>query len=720
MSLNKVKATIKPLTFIVLLSLFVAVQIAILLFVFHNYQKKVTGTIKEVSSIYVEEIANREIVHLQDNIDSQFFNMKANADMLSLSCSSLEDVKVILGKMQEDYDYDVLALIDSEGYYLSSTEYKPAISKINSLNKLLNDRTSIISFNESFSGDDVILFGLPVKDFLIEQEHFVAIVAGVHTSDFINKMSLQSIENNTSTSIIKRDGSFIVDANLSSLAYAGTNLFSVLEKRAIIDEEYSVEKMKEDMAKGKEGLITFTQDGKYLFLYYAPVPNTDWYVSARMPYGKINSIVTTLTRATTFVGIYVVCIILALIVAICVYNVNLVNKRNEEKNKLELQEKIVATKNDFLAKMSHDIRTPLNGIIGMNYIASTQIDKSNVEALKCLKKVDASSKYLLSIINDILDMSKIESGKMIIASKPFSLTPLLVNIYNMLESQGAEKGLQFKTDFPSLEEYDYKGDPLRLNQILMNLLSNAFKFTVRGFVSFTVTNKRQDEKTDLVTFKIADTGIGMSQEYLETIFSPFVQENEQVAESFGGSGLGLSIVKHLVDLMQGTIEVDSTKDVGTTFTVSIPLERVEKLKATTVVEPVKKSEISFVNKRVLLAEDHKINAQIATKILNMLGLTVELAQNGKVAVDKFVSSPDNYYDLILMDIRMPYLNGLDAAKMIRASSHPKAKIIPICAMSANAFDDDVEISLKAGMNDHLKKPIEVNILKDTLSKFLSD
>lgn len=227
--------------------------------------------------------------------------------------------------------------------------------------------------------------------------------------------------------------------------------------------------------------------------------------------------------------------------------------RQKELYEITLAKKAIEAKNDFLAKMSHDIRTPMNGIIGMNYIAASKVGTDDKAVLSSLKKMETASKFLLSLINDILDMSKIESGRMELSSKAFSMSELLLNIRNMMEITAAEKHLEFKTVFRISTEYGYLGDALRVNQILMNLLSNAFKFTKQGAVRLEVSAQKADDTYDQVTMMVADTGIGMSQEYLDRLFTPFLQENTETAESYGGSGLGLSIVKSLVDLMDGTI-----------------------------------------------------------------------------------------------------------------------------------------------------------------------
>lgn len=683
-----------------------------------QYQKKVPGTINAISNTYLKEITHREISHLENNIDLQFSSMTANASTIrGEAYGEVQCLQGELSEIQKDYQYDFVALIDSEGNYCSPTEYKPAVTKINALNTLIKDKEKIIAYNESIAGNDVVLFGTPVDAFKVANHSFIALVVGVKTDALVNKLSLSDTESTSTTSIVKKDGSYMVDANAQELARAGTNLFSVLGNEAEMATGFTLDQMKKDMAEGAEGIILFRQRGIEMYLYYAQVPDTDWYLTARMPYESISATVRDFMHTTTILGSWVVVTLVGFFGYFLFLNALSLKKRNEEMYQLELQSKVVASKNDFLAKMSHDIRTPLNGIIGMNYIASTQIHADNPEAQESLHKVDASANYLLSIINDILDMSKIESGNMELSQKVFSLRELLETLHTMVADLAAEKSLVFI--MPPLAEnpWDYLGDPLRINQILMNLLSNAFKFTNSGQVSLTTAITPLEDGRDTVAFTVKDTGIGMSKAYMDKLFTPFVQESTQTAATYGGSGLGLSIVKNLVELMDGTLAVESEKGVGTTFVVSIPLPRTQKI-IKEIIQATPSPQSSLEGKRILVAEDHAINAQIITKLLTMEGLVVELAVNGKEALDCFEASPPAYYAMVLMDIQMPVMNGLDSTRAMRASTHADASTIPICAMSANAFDDDVQTSLAAGMNDHLKKPVELEKLKDALHRYI--
>lgn len=524
----------------------------------------------------------------------------------------------------------------------------------------------------------------------------------------------------------------------------------------------------------------------------------------------------------------------------------------------ELQEALVAAqkannvKSDFLSCMSHEIRTPLNVIVGMTTIAGVHLD-DHKRVEDCLTKITFSSHHLLSIINDVLDMSKIEEGKLAVNLEPFQLQELLESLVAAVYAQTVEQGLQFECNVKGITAKTYIGDYMRVNQILLNLLSNAIKFTPQGGVIQldVIPMPIQNGKTDLV-FKVSDTGIGMTDEFLKRIFLPFEQADNSTSRKYGGTGLGMAITHNLVELLKGSILVESVLGEGTTFTVKLPFQVVkdkkhqkrewenlkvliidddeknyihtnlllkemgidaqwekdntkaiqmileahealedyhvcfidcktpnmdsiavtrqirEKISPETpsiilsaydrsmiedeakqaganivIAKPLFESslyntlnsvtksasstestEISQPNfpklsgKRFLLAEDNMLNCEIATELLSVTGVEIESAENGKEALDKFLASPTGYYDLILMDIQMPVMDGYEATRRIRASSHADAKSIPIIAMTANAFKEDVEKALASGMNGHLAKPIDIDVIYQTLADIL--
>ncbi len=372
-------------------------------------------------------------------------------------------------------------------------------------------------------------------------------------------------------------------------------------------------------------------------------------------------------------------------------------------------------KSDFLSRMSHEIRTPMNAIIGMAYIAQTHT-KDPEKVAEDLGKISQSSQYLLGLINDILDMSRIESGKLTLEHAEFDLNDMVDNVANLIKPQAQAKGIVFDTDISFVCPY-VTGDSLHLNQVLINLLGNAIKFTpAEGNVKLTI----RQEDDGKILFSVRDTGIGVSPENQSRIFESFEQAEGSTTRKYGGTGLGLAISSRLVQMMGGSISLDSELGKGSDFYFTIVLP-MDELQAQSIgqagSEPHKIT--SAEGMHILLVEDNDLNIEIAQTILEMEGAIVDLAHNGKEAVDRFLSAEPERYDLILMDIQMPVMDGLEATRIIRRSDHPRAGTIPIIAMTANAFDEDMKKSVESGMNGHLSKPIDINKFLQTISAFVT-
>ena len=411
------------------------------------------------------------------------------------------------------------------------------------------------------------------------------------------------------------------------------------------------------------------------------------------------------------------------------------NRNRTLKEALNAAEQANRAKTTFLSNMSHEIRTPMNAIIGLNNIALNEPDLPEKTA-EYLKKIGASAQHLLGIINDILDMSRIESGKMTLKNEEFSFARGMDQVNTMVAGQCRDKGLTYEyRTVGNIDDY-YIGDEMKLKQVLINILGNAVKFTPEGGRIFCIIEEGQrfDKKATL-KITVSDTGIGISREYLPHIFEAFTQEDASSTNKYGSTGLGMPITKSIVEMMNGHIEVESEKGVGTTFTVTVTLEESDRKKGdglqtasspkaentqavTAAAEKTGEDKADLKGRRILLAEDMAVNAEIMVMVLSMREMQTEVAENGRIALEKFAASKEGYYDAILMDMRMPEMDGLEATRAIRALNRSDAAVVPIIALTANAFDEDVQRSMQAGLNAHLSKPVEPQTLFETLERLI--
>lgn len=441
-------------------------------------------------------------------------------------------------------------------------------------------------------------------------------------------------------------------------------------------------------------------------------------------YAEDRDLVKTLTSnigiALILYGIFVT--ILMTIKAKSNQQYELIQKQREEEYKKELEKsareakKADIAKTEFLQRMSHDIRTPINGIRGMVEVGDYYKDNL-VKQAECRKKIWEASGFLLELINEVLDMGKLESEEVILEERSFNFFELFKEIRMVIEKQAKERGIQIVVHKYRVIHENLIGSPLHVKRVVMNILTNAIKYNKdNGKIIMEFQEVQEDQDTVRIQFKCKDTGIGMSESFQKKIYEPFAQEKAWARTVYGGTGLGMPITKSLVEKMGGTISFESEQDVGTTFDIEIPFQidhnkQCEEHKK----KEVKETSIKGVN--VLLAEDNELNMEIAEFVLESAGAKVIKAFNGKEALEIFKASEQGEIDVILMDVMMPVMDGLEAARYIRRSNKENARDIPIIAMTANAFTEDRRRVLEAGMNEHLAKPLESEVLIEMIAKY---
>lgn len=509
-----------------------------------------------------------------------------------------------------------------------------------------------------------------------------------------------------------RDGIIVITDGHKIIA---SNEDSLVNKN--VDENEVVRKLKNNGKSGKLVRVQNKLDG-----YYGSIDRSrDYYIYVYLPEGTVFEIV---PRNVLYAfAIYVTLIIIIQLIKQSSERKYLVEHNKQEQ---EYKEKLMESakkaeqannaKTEFLQRMSHDIRTPINGIRGMVELADYYKDDLEKQE-ECRKKIWDASGLLLELINEVLDMGKLESGEVILEEREFDLQKLLKDIVTVVEKQSRERQLEIIQSDYQVEHWNLIGSPIHIKRMLMNILSNAVKYNkYKGKIMLDCREIKCTGNVALIEFVCQDTGIGMSKEFQQHIFELFAQEFNNARSAFGGTGLGMPITKSLVEKMGGTIEFESEKDIGTTFRLKIPFKIDNCVQDEQPTE--EKHNVSIAGMRVLVAEDNELNMEIAEFVLSSVGAIVVKASNGQEAIDIFKKSNVGEFDIILMDVMMPVVDGLEATRTIRSLDREDAKTIPIIAMTANAFSEDRRRAVEAGMNEHLAKPLESNVIINTIAKYL--
>ena len=536
-------------------------------------------------------------------------------------------------------------------------------------------------------------------------------------SEIAERFSLSFYDDQGFSYVVNPAGDILIRSLHPNSNRTFQNLFDIIDLQGNSGKD--IDAFRRALEQGKRGAARFRyQEEEYVFCYVPMESAAGWYVVSIIPNAVIMEQAGSIVEHSQILFLLILVSVFILAAFFIIYRDSTRRILLAEEQARRAAESANAAKSRFLSNMSHDIRTPMNAILNMTKLAEGHIGEPERMA-GYLKNVELSGQLLLGLINDILDMSKIESGKLVLRQDPASLRDLLDNLSNIVSPMAEKKGLDFTLSCPDLQHDTLCFDSLRLNQVLLNLLSNAVKFTQEGGQVRMEVAERPSPKAGQarLVFRVADNGIGMQPEFLEHIFDSFTREQDSRVDKTEGSGLGMAIAKMIVDRMDGRITVESEPGKGTVFTVTLDLPLASPAPRRLTQER-RDGPVDLTGRRILVAEDNELNREIARELLEGAGAQVECVENGQACVDRFTDAGAGYFDLILMDIQMPVLNGYEAVRRIRRLDRPDAASIPIFAMTADAFSEDVEAAKEAGMDSHLAKPLDMPAMLREIQKHL--
>ena len=691
-------------------------------------------TINEVGVLYMSSMSEQISMHFETTITLRLDQMKALVET-AVSEKIHEDPEqlenLIFAARAREIDY--LGFYREDGTFAMLYGRALKLDDPEPFRQSLMNGERKVAIGADTGGNVVVLLGVPAVHDAAEDNPCIGLVGALPVSYISDTLSLNEDDENFYSFFIREDGTYIiqgVDIERENYFDRVRDLYEDVNGMSV--EEY-IAQLRAAMTKNEEYSTEFTIYGERRHMFCTRLPNSEWYLLTFMPYGVVDSVVSNLGREwgrLAFIGGGVV--LAALLLVFAKYfqltqrqlraleearrEAEYAQERAEEAQKEA--EHANRAKSEFLSNMSHDIRTPMNGIVGMTAIATANIDDKE-QVRSCLKKITVSSRHLLGLINDVLDMSKIESGNMVLNMEPVSLREVVDSIESICRPQVEAKGQQFDVSVHDITAENVLCDSVRLNQVLINLLSNAIKFTPDGGRIQMALYQEASPKGEgfvRVYIRVKDNGIGMSEEFQKRIFDSFSREDSQRVHRTEGTGLGMAITKFIVvDAMGGAIDVNSRRGEGTEFTVTLDMEKagISEREAETPAEGGR----DLSGRHILVAEDNELNWEIASELLGEEGLILDWAENGHLCVEMLQSSPVGYYDAILMDVRMPVMGGYEATQVIRMLER-EDRDLPIIAMTADAFAEDVRRSLDCGMNAHVAKPIDVREVMRLLDKFI--
>ena len=604
----------------------------------------------------------------------------------------------------------------------------------------------LVAFEFEQVKKDGYLVAIPCQKYTINGETYTAIGTVYDHSKLDSMLDLGGYDGSAYLFMLDDDGNITYTNQKDDIFFRNYSLLKHLKSdHAITEKEF--DSLNKKIAEGKKGVELLGKDEPY-YLGYCPIESNNTMLICIVKKATVDNVLKEYQKMIGFTTMLMTGFIILLFAGLfySISRFSIANqkvkfeKRNNELQAMAISEMEEANKNlkkakniaiealqtaenankaktDFLSNMSHDIRTPMNAIIGIiSLIRHNAGDKEKV--IEYADKIAISSQHLLGIINDVLDMSKIEAGKTVFKYSDFSILDFMEELNTIFHSQANEKNQSFIITKENLKHEWVNGDKVHLMQIFSNLLSNAIKYTQEGgIIQFIAEESETNSSTyGKYHFIVSDNGMGMSADFKETIFDAFTRAESSVTNKIQGTGLGMAITKNLVESMGGTIEVESEPNRGSCFEVILNLKIVENrvVSSTEQIEMHETDSDILDGMRFLCAEDNELNAEILMELLKLEGAECTICENGKRILEAFEQSVPGEYDMILMDVQMPVMNGYEATEAIRRSSHEQAKTIPIIAMTANAFSEDMQHSLAAGMNAHISKPVDMKLLKKTI------
>ena len=725
--------------------------IAMLLAFFLLYHTYIQDIIYEERLNQMEEITRQMFQNLEDVIDSHW-------DRVTEECNYLKDANIqttdeLCKHMKKKYDLSAYAdhkitimAMDSEGRYYTESGSRGLFRELD----YFEDNPELISFVfDSMTNnlsEMVFLKRLsePIELQNGKEKTTISYFGIAQNMEQLNPyFNCDAYNGNNSVYVLDDNGFKLFNSNQVELI-KGHNVFSVLQKMKYLHNS-SFDKTKAELEEKGCSYSNAVLDGTEYFYGLKRMENAEWILIFLVP---AEYVATNTLRLVNFVMVFIV--IFTVIAAVCVMlGISLVMRRNqqeairvERENNARLEnvnaelrqakkaaeeafqvaQEASRSKSSFLANMSHDIRTPMNAIIGMtSLIRYNAGDKARV--IEYADKIDISSQHLLGIINDVLDMSKIEAGKTVFKYSDFSIVEFIQELDTIFHSQIYEKNQTFTITKENIRHEWVNGDRIHLMQIFSNLLSNAIKYTQEGGEIQLLSEECKSHSSVYAKYRflVSDNGMGMSADFKDTIFDAFTRAENPMTNKIQGTGLGMAITKNLVVSMGGTIDVESEPGQGSCFEIFMDLKIAEErfVSPALQADTDKQDGNILQGMKFLCAEDNEINAEILMELLKIEGAECTICENGERVLETFERSVPGEYDMILMDVQMPVMNGYEATKAIRSSSHELAKKIPIIAMTANAFSEDIQHSLAAGMNAHVSKPVEMKVLEKTIRSIRS-